>query len=208
MSYSIHSIFYTIQGEGANAGRPAVFVRFAGCNLWSGREADRLAAICRFCDTDFLGGDRHRDAVELVKAIEAKWPGNPLAKPRPLVVLTGGEPALQVDAALVAALRSRGFEIAIETNGTKALLPGIHWVTVSPKSGAELIVTSGDELKLVWPQQGAEPAKYEGLAFDRFYLQAMDGADRQFHERSIASYCLANPRWRVSVQLHKYLGLD
>jgi 7-carboxy-7-deazaguanine synthase (Cx14CxxC type) len=203
----VKEIFYTLQGEGANAGRAAVFVRFAGCNLWSGRELDRLAAACRFCDTDFVGGDKHSDATELAKAIEAKWPGHPLCLPRPLVVLTGGEPALQVDQALIAALRSRGFEIAIETNGTRPIPPGIHWVTVSPKAGAELVVTSGDELKLVFPQLGAEPRKYEGLDFGRFYLQAMDGPDRAFHERSVARYCLENPKWRASVQLHKYLGL-
>jgi 7-carboxy-7-deazaguanine synthase len=204
----VKEIFYTLQGEGTHSGRAAVFCRFAGCNLWSGREIDRMAAICRFCDTDFVGGDRYPDARSLVAAIEACWPGHPLQpSPRPLCVLTGGEPALQVDGRLVAGLRSRGFEVAIETNGTRPLPPGIHHVCVSPKAGATLAVTSGQELKLVFPQPGAEPSRYEGLAFERFYLSPMDGPDRDFHARSAARYCLEHPRWRLSLQAHKLVGL-
>jgi 7-carboxy-7-deazaguanine synthase len=204
----VNSISYTLQGEGANAGRPAVFCRFAFCNLWSGREEDRASATCKFCDTDFVGGEKYPDVRSLVLAVESRWPGHPLNPPRPLVVLTGGEPALQVDEALVAGLRSRGFEVAIETNGTRLLPAGIDHVCVSPKAGAPLVVTSGDELKLVFPQPGAEPSRFEHLDFGRFYLQAMDGPDRAFHERSAAHYCLEHPKWRLSVQLHKYLGLD
>lgn len=205
--YTVHEMFYSLQGEGTHAGRPAVFCRFAGCNLWTGRELDRLAAICKFCDTNFVGGTNYRDAPTLVRAIEALWPGPGLSVPGPFVVLTGGEPALQVDQALVAAFRSRNFTIAIETNGTRPIPPGIHHVCVSPKAGAELVVTSGDELKLVFPQPGAEPSKYDRLAFGRRYLQAMDGPDRAFHERSVARYCLDNPRWSMSFQLHKHLGM-
>jgi 7-carboxy-7-deazaguanine synthase len=208
VSYSVHSIFYTLQGEGANAGRPAVFVRFAGCNLWSGREADRASAVCRFCDTNFVAGTRYASPALLVDAILQQWPGHFRYPPRPFVVLTGGEPALQVDPSLISELRSRSCEVAIETNGTKPIPPGIDWVAVSPKAGTELAITTGNELKLVFPQPGAEPTKFDGLAFDRFYLQAMDGPDRAFHEQSVARYCLEHPRWRISVQLHKYLGLS
>lgn len=200
-------IFYTLQGEGSHAGRAAVFCRFAGCNLWTGREEDRARATCRFCDTEFVGGETYPDARSLVLAIETLWPGHPLMAPRPLVVLTGGEPALQVDAALVAGLRSRGFEVAIETNGTRPLVPGIHHVCVSPKAGTQLAVTSGDELKLVFPQPGAEPSKYDRLDFGRFYLQPLDDADREQHQRSAARYCLEHPQWRLSLQTHKIVGL-
>ncbi len=208
MPYVIKSIFYTLQGEGARSGRPAVFVRFAGCNLWSGHAKDRGTAICRFCDTDFVGGERFEDAHAVVAAAEACWPVHPLqVRPRAYVVFTGGEPALQLDQSLIAAFRSRNWETAIETNGTCPLPPGLHWVTVSPKANTELAVTRGDELKLIFPQQGAEPSRYEGLDFGRFYLQSMDGPDSQFHQQQAARYCLEHPIWSLSIQLHKQLGL-
>jgi 7-carboxy-7-deazaguanine synthase len=207
MGYLVKEIFYSIQGEGANAGRPAVFCRFAGCNLWSGREKDRDSAICRFCDTQFVGGTKYQDAASLTEAVLGQWPGHWRYPPSPFVVLTGGEPALQVDATLVASLRSRGCEVAIETNGTLPLPPGIHHVCVSPKAGPSLAVTSGDDLKLVFPQAGAEPHRYAGLDFRRFYLQPMDGPDLKFNEGLATAYCLEHPRWRISVQIHKHLGL-
>lgn len=208
MPYAIKSIFYTLQGEGARSGRPAVFVRFAGCNLWSGREQDRGSAVCRFCDTDFVGGERYEDAHAVVAAAEAVWPGNPLmVRPRAYVVFTGGEPALQLDQALIAAFRSRNWETAVETNGTRPLPPGLHWVCVSPKADAELVVTSGDELKLVYPQHGAEPSRYEGLDFGRFYLQPKDGPNRKLDQQAAARYCQEHPLWSLSLQMHKRLGL-
>ncbi len=208
MSYAIKEMFYTLQGEGRQAGRPAVFCRFAGCNLWSGREEDRAEAVCQFCDTDFVGMDGENGgrytAAALAQAIAALWPAAP---GRRLVVLTGGEPLLQVDDALIAALHDEGFEIAIETNGTIAPPPGIDWLCVSPKAGATLVVTSGDELKLIYPQPGAEPALFEALAFDNFLLQPMDSPARDANTAAAVAYCMANPLWRLSLQTHKFLGI-
>lgn len=209
MSYAVKEIFYTLQGEGRQAGRPAVFCRFAGCNLWSGREEDRAGAVCRFCDTDFTGmdgegGGRFADGAALAQAIAALWPAGGAR----LVVLTGGEPLLQVDDELVAALHEAGFEIAIETNGTILPPPGIDWLCVSPKAGAELVVTAGDELKLVFPQAGAEPVRFETLAFANFLLQPMDGPHRAANTEQAVAYCLAHPQWRLSLQTHKILGIS
>ena len=209
MSYAVKEIFLTLQGEGGQAGRPAVFCRFAGCNLWSGREQDRASAVCNFCDTDFVGmdgegGGRFATADDLAAAVEAAWTGG--ADDR-LVVLTGGEPLLQVDAALIAALHSRRFSLALETNGTVAVPPGIDWICVSPKAQAPLAQLSGHELKLVYPQRDVDPARFESLAFDRFLLQPMDGPARAENTQAAIAYCLAHPRWRLSVQTHKYLGI-
>jgi 7-carboxy-7-deazaguanine synthase (Cx14CxxC type) len=209
MAYAVKEIFYTLQGEGRNAGRAAVFCRFAGCNLWSGREQDRAGAACTFCDTDFVGtggagGGKFADSDALADSVASFWPAGAAA--RPLVVLTGGEPLLQVDEALIAALRARGFEIAVETNGTLPAPPGLDWVCVSPKAGTELAITSGDELKLVYPQPGAAPADYEGLAFDHFLLQPLDGPDPNTTRQAVA-YCLAHPQWRLTLQTHKQLGI-
>ena len=209
MSYAVKEIFLTLQGEGGQAGRPAVFCRFAGCNLWSGREQDRAKAVCSFCDTDFVGvdgpgGGRFTDADALVAAVEAAWTGGPSDR---LTVLTGGEPLLQVDAALVDALHARGFAIALETNGTLVAPQGIDWVCVSPKAQAPVIQTRGQELKLVYPQPGVDPARFEGLDFERFLLQPMDGPRRAANTEATIAYCLAHPRWRLSVQTHKYLGI-
>ncbi|CAN7455290.1 7-carboxy-7-deazaguanine synthase [Phenylobacterium sp. LjRoot219] len=209
MSYAVKEIFLTLQGEGGQAGRPAVFCRFAGCNLWSGREEDRAEAVCTFCDTDFVGmdgpgGGRFADAEALSAAVEAAWRGGPGDR---LVVLTGGEPLLQVDADLIAALHARGFEIAIETNGTLAAPAGLDWICVSPKADAALTQTRGQELKLVFPQPGVDPARFEALDFERFLLQPMDGPDRIANTEAAIAYCLAHPRWRLSVQTHKYLGI-
>jgi 7-carboxy-7-deazaguanine synthase (Cx14CxxC type) len=212
VSYTVKEIFYTLQGEGANAGRPAVFCRFAGCNLWSGHEADRAAAVCRFCDTDFVGmdgpgGGRFATAAALADAVEAAWPAGTAGPEKKLVVSTGGEPLLQLDEPVIAALHARGFEVAIETNGTQPVPPGVDWVCVSPKAGADLIVTTGDELKLVFPQPGAEPERFRHLAFDHFYLQPMDGPDRETNTQLALRYCLAHPGWRLSLQTHKLLGI-
>jgi 7-carboxy-7-deazaguanine synthase len=215
MAYAVKEIFYTLQGEGRNAGRASVFCRFAGCNLWSGREEDRATAACRFCDTDFvgldgLGGGRFANADALAQAIAAEWPGteeNQGSAGRRFVVLTGGEPLLQVDAVLTDALHARGFEIAVETNGTVPVPPGIDWVCVSPKAGNPLVVTRGDELKLVYPQEGAEPSLFETLAFDHFLLSPMDGAARVANTEAAVAYCLQHPRWRLSLQTHKFLGI-
>lgn len=209
MNYSVKEIFYTLQGEGRNAGRAAVFCRFAGCNLWSGREGDRAGAVCRFCDTDFVGtdgpgGGRFVDASSLAAAIAATWRGDAGA---PFVVLTGGEPLLQVDAALVEALHRAGFEVALETNGTRLPPAGIDWICVSPKAGAPLQLTGGHELKLVYPQPGLEPQRFEALDFGHFLLQPMDGPDRARNTASAVAYCLAHPRWRLSLQTHKFLGI-
>ncbi len=209
MGYAVKEVFQTLQGEGANAGRPAVFCRFAGCNLWSGREADRPDAVCRFCDTDFVGtdgtgGGKFDDAEALAARIASHWPAG---AGRRFAVLTGGEPALQLDAALVDALHARGFEIAIETNGTLELAPGIDWICVSPKAGTEVRVREGDELKLVYPQAGAAPEDFEAWRFEHFLLQPMDGPrKRENTERAIA-YCMRNPRWRLSLQTHKLVGI-
>jgi 7-carboxy-7-deazaguanine synthase len=209
MSYAVKEIFLTLQGEGGQAGRPAVFCRFAGCNLWSGREQDRAGAVCNFCDTDFVGmdgpgGGRFVSADDLAAAVEAAWQGGPNDR---LVVLTGGEPLLQVDEPLIAALHARGFSLALETNGTIAVPPGIDWICVSPKADAALAQRSGQELKLVYPQPGVDPACFEGLSFERFLLQPMDGAERAANTQAAIAYCLAHPRWRLSVQTHKYLGI-
>lgn len=209
MGYAVKEIFYTLQGEGRNAGRAAVFCRFTGCNLWSGREADRTSAACRFCDTDFVGtdgegGGRFADAQTLARAIEVAWRGESEHR---LVVLTGGEPFLQVDAALIEALHELGFEIAAETNGTIKPPEGIDWLCVSPKSDAVLAVTEGDELKLVFPQQEALPERFEELDFQHFLIQPMDGPDRFANTEAAVAFCLANPRWRLSLQTHKYLGI-
>jgi 7-carboxy-7-deazaguanine synthase (Cx14CxxC type) len=212
MSYQVKEIFYTLQGEGAQAGRPAVFCRFAGCNLWSGRAEDRAEAGCRFCDTDFVGtdgpgGGRFDTAPDLADAIAGLWPENGKSPGKPYVVCTGGEPLLQLDVALIDALHARGFAVAIETNGTLPAPPGIDWVCVSPKAGAPLRLKTGDELKLVFPQNGAEPDRFEGLDFVYWFLQPMDGPDRDRNTRSAVQYCLGHPRWRLSLQTHKYLGI-
>ncbi len=209
MSYAVKEIYYTLQGEGANVGRPAVFLRFAGCNLWSGREEDRASATCDFCDTDFVGtdgpaGGKFATARELAAAVAAAWPGD--AKRR-FVVCTGGEPLLQLDAPLVAALHATGFEVAIETNGTLLPPPGIDWVCVSPKAGAALVLRSGQELKLVYPQKGLPPENVAGLAFRHFFLQPMDGPDRVRNTDLALRYCLEHPPWRLSLQTHKLLGI-
>jgi 7-carboxy-7-deazaguanine synthase (Cx14CxxC type) len=207
--YQVKEIFYTLQGEGANAGTPAVFCRFAGCNLWSGREADRAAAQCRFCDTDFVGtdgpgGGKFASADDLARACRAAC----TARLSPaLVVLTGGEPMLQVDQPLIDALHGRGFSIAIETNGTIAVPDGIDWICVSPKAGTELVQTCGDELKLVYPQAGLDPADLLPLDFEHRFLQPMDGPDQARNTRAAIDYCKANPPWRLSVQTHKVLGI-
>ncbi len=230
MTYAVKEIFYTLQGEGAQTGRAAVFCRFAGCNLWSGREADRASAICRFCDTDFVsvdgpGGGRFDSAQALAAAVEEKWPANSarqgsgqqgsalqgLGAARRFVVCTGGEPLLQLDADLIAALHARDFEIAVETNGTLAapasLEASLDWICVSPKAGAALVQCSGDELKLVYPQTGIDPAEFETLAFRHFFLQPMDGSLRAANTAAALRYCLAHPRWRLSLQTHKFLGI-
>jgi 7-carboxy-7-deazaguanine synthase (Cx14CxxC type) len=209
--YSVKEIFYTLQGEGAHTGRAAVFCRFAGCNLWSGREADRASAICQFCDTDFAdtngpGGGKFASAEELAAAVEQQWPGSEAPGTR-FVVCTGGEPLLQLDHALIDALHARGFEIAVETNGTIAAPHGLDWICVSPKAGAALVQRAGDELKLVYPQPGAEPAAFESLPFHHFFLQPMDGPNREANTRAALNYCLDHPRWRLSLQTHKLLGI-
>ena len=208
MTYSIKEIFLTLQGEGAFAGRPAVFCRFAGCNLWSGIEADRAAARCTFCDTDFVGtngpgGGRFADAEVLAEAIADCWPGGG----QPLVVCTGGEPLLQLDESLAEALHRRGFQIAVETNGTLPVPGNVDWVCVSPKIAQELVVRAGDELKLVFPQANCRPEAFESLNFQHFYLQPMDGPDLLENQQLAADYCLKHPQWRLSIQMHKVLGL-
>jgi 7-carboxy-7-deazaguanine synthase (Cx14CxxC type) len=209
VTYSVKEIFYTLQGEGANSGRAAVFCRFAGCNLWTGREEDRETAVCGFCDTDFVGigpdGGKFDTADALATAIEARWPAD--GGGRRFVVCTGGEPLLQLDAPLIDALHARVFEVAVETNGTRPAPAGLDWLCVSPKAGAELVVREGDELKLVYPQTGADPSRFESLAFDHFFLQPMDGPHRDDATRLALDYCLAHPRWRLSVQTHKVLGI-
>jgi 7-carboxy-7-deazaguanine synthase (Cx14CxxC type) len=208
--YSVKEIFYTLQGEGANTGYPAVFLRFAGCNLWSGREEERAAAACRFCDTDFVGtdgpgGGKFSSADELARAVLAAWPREVIA--HRFVVCTGGEPLLQLDEALVRALRAQHFRIAIETNGTQAVPHGVDWVCVSPKSGNPLALEQGDELKLVFPQPGAEPERFEHLRFSHFLLQPMDGPDRARNTALAVQFCKARPRWRLSLQTHKLIGI-
>jgi 7-carboxy-7-deazaguanine synthase len=210
MAYAVKEIFYTLQGEGANTGRPAVFCRFAGCNLWTGREADRADAVCRFCDTDFVGtdgpgGGKFADAGSLAQAVASAWPAD--AGGRRFVVCTGGEPLLQLDAVLLHALHAEGFEVAVESNGTVEPPPGIDWLCVSPKAGAPLVVRGGDELKLVYPQAGAEPSRFETLDFGQFFLQPMDGPAREANTAAALRYCLDHPRWRLSLQTHKLLGI-
>lgn len=210
MTYSVKEIFYTLQGEGANAGRPAVFCRFAGCNLWTGREKDRKHAICQFCDTDFVGtdgdgGGKFANAKALVDSIARHW--TPAGPAHRFVVLTGGEPLLQVDEPLIHELHAQNFTIAVETNGTQACPPGLDWVCVSPKAGSELKVFEGNELKLVFPQSGAGPEKFTGLSFDHFYLQPMDNASQRANIQLTTEYCLAHPQWKLSMQTHKLLGI-
>jgi 7-carboxy-7-deazaguanine synthase len=210
MSYSVKEIYYTLQGEGGQAGRAAVFCRFAGCNLWSGREEDRSRAVCKFCDTDFIGtdgpgGGKFETPTALAAAIRGHWPQQ--GRATPLVVFTGGEPLLQLDAALVAAVHGQGLEIAVETNGTQPAPAGLDWVCVSPKAAAPLVLTQGSELKLVFPQPDAMPERFEDLDFKHFFLQPMDGPDRQRNTARAVAYCLAHPQWRLSIQTHKVIGI-
>lgn len=208
--YTVKEIFYTLQGEGAHTGRAAVFCRFTGCNLWTGREADREHAVCQFCDTDFVGvsedGGRFPDAVSLADAVAARWPATGGERER-FVVCTGGEPLLQLDAALIDAFHERSFTVAVETNGTQQAPEGIDWICVSPKANAALALTGGNELKLVFPQAGALPDRFEKLNFDQWFLQPMDGPDREANTAAAVEYCLAHPRWRLSLQTHKALGI-
>jgi 7-carboxy-7-deazaguanine synthase len=214
VTYAVKEIYYTLQGEGANAGRPAVFLRFTGCNLWTGLERDREkgpGGCSRWCDTNFVGtdgpgGGKFKSAIELVEAVQACWP-NKSQKSRPLVVCTGGEPLLQLDEALISGLHKAGFEVAVETNGTVKPPEGIDWTTVSPKAGSQLQLTRGNELKLVFPQEDAEPGRFEALDFGRFYLQPMDGKNAVENTRLALEYCLAHPQWRLSLQTHKVLGI-
>ncbi|HEX4302181.1 MAG TPA: 7-carboxy-7-deazaguanine synthase [Rhizomicrobium sp.] len=220
MTYSVKEIYYTLQGEGAQAGRAAVFLRFAGCNLWSGLERDRATAVCQYCDTDFIGtdgpgGGKFATAEALAHAVAEKWPGAlrgaasgaSQGEGLPYVVCTGGEPLLQLDAAAIAALHARSFEIGIETNGTQIPPPGIDWICVSPKANADLVLTRGNELKLVYPQDGAAPERYAGLAFGQFFLQPMDNARRDANTAAATQYCLDHPQWRLSLQTHKLIGI-
>ena len=207
--YTVKEIFYTLQGEGFHTGRPAVFCRFAGCNLWTGREADRASAVCSFCDTDFVGvgpdGGKFATPEELAAAVAARWPAN--AGGTPFVVCTGGEPLLQLDTPAIRALQARGFEVAVETNGTQPIPAGLDWVCVSPKADAPLAVSGGNELKLVWPQEKAPPERFEGLGFDHWFLQPMDGPALAEATAGAIAWCLAHPRWRLSVQTHKVIGV-
>ena len=211
MTYSVKEIFYTLQGEGANAGRPAVFCRFSGCNLWTGREADRATAVCTFCDTDFVGigpdGGKFATAEDLAASVSARWPWAASEGAHPLVVCTGGEPLLQLDEAAIVALHRAGFEIAVETNGTHAAPAGLDWICVSPKSNAPLVLTRGTELKLVFPLADAPAERFASLDFEHFFLQPMDGPLVDENTRLAVAYCLAHPRWRLSVQTHKALGI-
>ena len=214
MTYTVREIYYTLQGEGARTGRPAVFLRFAGCNLWSGREQHRAEAVCRFCDTEFVGtggpgGGKFATARNLADAVASAWPVSDAHRSR-YVVCTGGEPLLQLDATAIEALHAAGFEVGVETNGTIAAPPGIDWLCVSPKGSAALEQTSGDELKLVYPQveDDAQPERFEALAFTYFYLQPLDDPERDVHTRAAIDYCLAHPLWQLSLQTHKLLGID
>jgi Organic radical activating enzymes len=207
--YTIKELFYTLQGEGANAGRPAVFCRFSGCNLWTGREADRATAICNFCDTDFVGvgsdGGKFATADELADAVASRWPSTDMANR--FVVCTGGEPLLQLDAPAIDALHARGFVVAVETNGTQDPPPGLDWICVSPKARAQLRLRHGNELKLVFPQPDLDPESFRGLSFEHFFLQPMDGPDLDENTQAAIAYCLAHPSWRLSVQSHKVLRI-
>jgi 7-carboxy-7-deazaguanine synthase (Cx14CxxC type) len=210
MTYTLKEIFYTLQGEGAQSGRAAVFCRFAGCNLWSGRAQDRASAVCNFCDTDFVGtngpgGGKFASPQALADAVRAQWPGG--AGGRRYVVCTGGEPLLQLDAAAIEALHAAGFEVAVETNGTQPAPPGLDWICVSPKSTAPLVLTRGDELKLVFPQADAPPEQFEHLDFRHFFLQPMDGPMRDDATRRAVAYCMAHPQWRLGLQSHKVVGI-
>ncbi len=210
MTYAVKECFYTLQGEGAQAGRPAVFLRFAGCNLWSGREQDRATAVCNFCDTDFVGtdgegGGKFANADDLAAHVAARWPD--LTQGKPYVVCTGGEPLLQLDEAAIDALHARGFEVAVETNGTQPAPQGLDWICVSPKADAPVVLTAGHELKLVFPQPLALPERFAQLDFQHFFLQPMDGLLQKQHTQAAIAYCLAHPQWRLSVQTHKVLGI-
>ena len=210
MTYAVKEMFYTLQGEGAQAGRASVFCRFAGCNLWNGREEDRAAAVCSFCDTDFIGtdgegGGKFSTAEELADSIASKWPTGVAGKP--YVVCTGGEPLLQIDPALIDALHARGFEIAVETNGTQPAPAGLDWICVSPKADAEMVLTHGHELKLVFPQPLARPERFEHMDFQHFFLQPMDSILKAQHTREAVAFCMAHPQWRLSVQMHKVIGI-
>jgi 7-carboxy-7-deazaguanine synthase (Cx14CxxC type) len=211
MTYTVKEIFYTLQGEGAQSGRVAVFCRFAGCNLWTGREVDRPSAVCSFCDTDFIGvssdGGKFQSPEELACAVDAAWLGERTPETRKLVVCTGGEPLLQLDGAAVDALHHLGFDVAVETNGTQVAPPGLDWVCVSPKSTAPLLLTAGDELKLVFPQPEAPPELFAELDFSHFFLQPMDGPLVDANTQLAIRYCLAHPRWRLSLQTHKHVGI-
>jgi 7-carboxy-7-deazaguanine synthase (Cx14CxxC type) len=213
MTYSVKEIYYTLQGEGARTGRPAVFLRFAGCNLWSGRERDRTRAVCRFCDTDFVGtdgegGGKFRTAEALAAAVARRWPEFGTGS-RPYVVCTGGEPLLQLDDAAVAALHEHGFEVGVETNGTVPAPAGIDWICVSPKAGATVVQECGDELKLVYPQREpeAQPSRFERLNFSHYYLQPLDDEHKEENTRAAIDYCLQHPRWKLSLQTHKFTGI-
>ncbi len=211
MAYTVKECFYTLQGEGVHAGRAAVFCRFSGCNLWTGREADRGTAVCTFCDTDFVGvgpdGGKFAEASALAAFVASRWPADAPADVRRFVVCTGGEPLLQLDTAAIDALHAHGFEIAVETNGTQPAPPGLDWVCVSPKADAPVVLTTGHELKLVFPQAKAMPERFEGLDFRHFLLQPMDGPQQRENTEAALAYCLAHPRWRLSVQTHKALGI-
>lgn len=212
MTYSVKEIYYTLQGEGAQTGRAAVFLRFAGCNLWSGREEDRESAACTFCDTDFIGvdgpgGGKFRTSKDLARAVAAKWPQNGASQVGRYVVCTGGEPLLQLDEDLVAALHRERFEVGVETNGTQEPPSGIDWLCVSPKAGADLVIRSGNELKLVFPQANARPESFQVLEFQHFYLQPMDGPNVEENTRLALEYCLSHPQWRLSIQTHKVLRI-
>ena len=214
MTYTVREIYYTLQGEGAQTGRPAVFLRFAGCNLWSGREKDRASAICKFCDTEFVGtggpgGGKFETADLLAHAVSANWPAGQTTV-KPYVVCTGGEPLLQLDEPAIEALHAAGFEVGIETNGTIKAPPGIDWICVSPKASAPVVQRSGQELKLVYPQveEQARPGNFVDLPFEHFFLQPLDGPDLEENTRLAVAYCLEHPRWRLSLQTHKILGID
>ena len=213
MAYAVKEIFYTLQGEGLHTGRPAVFLRFSGCNLWSGREVDRASAVCQFCDTDFFGvdgsdGGKYTSPAALAEKVNTLWPaltGNDANK---YVVCTGGEPLLQLDEALIQALKEKGFQVAVETNGTVERPRGIDWLCMSPKAGAKTILSAGDELKLVYPQVNAPPEQFEGMSFGHFFLQPMDGPDLEENTKSALKYCLTHPHWRLSLQSHKLLQIQ
>ena len=210
VTYSVKEIYYTLQGEGGQVGRAAVFCRFAGCNLWTGREEDRAKAVCQFCDTDFvgtdgLGGGKFDSPESLARAVASQWPQN--ARGRPLVVCTGGEPLLQLDEPLIDALHATGFEVAVETNGTRSAPKGLDWICVSPKAGTEIVLSRGSELKLVFPQPEAMPERFTDFDFQHFFLQPMDGPERKRNTQAAVEYCLQHPQWRLSIQTHKVIGI-